>query len=186
MAGRYFLGVDVPADVCGPELIALQKRLEPHLDVKRWYNPDQLHLTVQFMGNLEAAQVTQLIELVEAATRGLPAFELELGEVGWFPRAKVVWCGVQGAMNALQELQRNVVQALSTAFQVDSYNHGAFRPHITLGRLHSADVAFRPESVASPPSGMTWRVGGLHLYESVSAGKNGPQYPIRHRFALGM
>jgi 2'-5' RNA ligase len=184
MAGRYFLGVEVPAEVCGEALIQLQKRLAPHLDVKRWYSPEQMHLTVQFMGNLEAAQVEQLTQLVAAGTRGLPAFELELGAVGWFPRAKVVWCGVQGEMAALQDLQRHTVQALAAAFEVDAYNRGAYSPHITLGRLHSADGTFRPEAVASPPPGLKWRVEGLHLYESVSAGKSGPQYPIRHTFAL--
>ncbi|MBL0386579.1 RNA 2',3'-cyclic phosphodiesterase [Tumebacillus sp. ITR2] len=184
MAGRYFLGVEVPASVCGPELIELQKRLEPHLDLKRWYRPEQMHLTVQFMGNLDEVQVATLIDLVEPAVRAHQAFELELGNVGWFPRAKVVWCGIGRDMSALQRLQHSVVTALSAEFDVEAHNHGEYRPHITLGRLYSADLKFRPESVGAPPSGLSWVVDGVHLYESVSSGPTGPDYPIRHTFSL--
>ncbi|KEO82126.1 RNA 2',3'-cyclic phosphodiesterase [Tumebacillus flagellatus] len=184
MAGRYFLGVEVPADVCGPELISLQKRLEPHLDLKRWYRPEQMHLTLQFMGNLDGGQVAKLIELAEPAVAGHAPFELELGHVGWFARAKVVWCGVDRDMEALQRLQKSVVTALSTSFDVEGFNHGEYRPHITLGRLRSADAKFRPESAGNPPSGLRWRVEGVHLFESVSTGPSGPEYPIRHTFSL--
>jgi RNA 2',3'-cyclic 3'-phosphodiesterase len=180
MAGRYFLGVDVPAASIGPELVRLQGELKPHLDLKRWYSPEQMHLTVQFMGNMDDGQVERLQELVAPAVQDLPAFTLELGEVGWFPRAKVVWCGVKGELNLLQQLQKAVVTSLAPAFDVGTYNHDAFRPHITLGRLHSAQGSLPPVQAA----GLSWRVDGLHLYESVSAGPKGPDYPVRHTFVL--
>lgn len=182
MAGRYFLGVEVPTDVCAAELTGLQQRLGDHLDVKRWYRPEQLHITVQFMGQLEAEQVERLIQLVALHTRDQVPFDLELGTVGWFPRAKVVWCGVRQDAQ-LQALERRVVGALAGVFALVS-GTDVYRPHVTLGRLRTAQTPFRPEQVAAPPQGIAWSVNALHLFESVSTGATGPEYPIRHTFSF--
>ncbi|MCX7569865.1 RNA 2',3'-cyclic phosphodiesterase [Tumebacillus sp. DT12] len=184
--GRYFLGVEVPAERCGAELTALQERLAPLVDGKRWYRPEQLHLTTHFFGELNADAVEEMTGLVAAALREQAPFELRLGKPGWFPQAKVVWCGVAGETEAFQSLYRTLTAGMAGAERLDAtrYAHNSFKPHITLGRLKSADGTFRPESAAAPEP-ISWTVEAVHLFESVSAGAAGPSYPIRHTFAFG-
>jgi len=182
--GRYFFGVDVP-EGCGERLLRVEERLTPLLSVKRWYGPAQFHVTLQFMGVLTGEQVRTAAELAAPLAGRHRAFGLRPGKVGWFPRAKVVWCGLEGDLDSLHALQEDLVRVMAP-FGVAGYNHGAFRPHITLGRLHEAESSFRPESVdvSDVLSGLDFQVGAFHLYESVSSGAGGPQYPKRHTFEL--
>ena len=185
--GRYFVGIEVPETIGEDRLVPLTKRLDPLLAVKRWYNPQQFHLTVQFMGELTDAQVEELKRLVTPHAEAHKSFTLSLGELGWFPRAKVVWCGVRGEMEPLQELYGAVSKALAP-LGASQFNYDQFRPHITLGRLREVDSKFRPHAVETDDligGDVSWTVKGLHLYESVSGGPNGPQYPIRHTFWFG-
>lgn len=185
--GRYFVGIEVPETIGEDKLVPLTKRLDPLLAVKRWYNPQQFHLTVQFMGELAAPQVEELKRLVTPHAQSHQPFALSLGELGWFPHAKVVWCGVRGELEPLQAVYRAVSGALKP-LGAAQFNYDQFRPHITLGRLREADSKFRPSAVETADlfgGDVTWTVKGLHLYESVSGGPNGPEYPIRHTFWFG-
>lgn len=186
-AGRYFVGIEVPPDICGAALVEVQKRLEPHLQVKRWYAPEQLHLTTSFLGELSEEQVEAVVALLEKRVREHEPFELRLGHVGWFPRAKVVWCGVEGTgLKPLFDLQAATARDLSVV-GAERFSHETYRPHITLGRLKSAQADFQPDKMnfADVLEDIAWRAEALHLYESVSNGANGPDYPKRFSFRLG-
>ena len=80
----------------------------------RWVNPGNVHLTLKFLGNVDAAVIPSLVESVQAAVGGSGPFRLTLGSLGAFPnpaRARVVWVGLEGAVDALLDLQRRVEQA---------------------------------------------------------------------------
>ena len=80
----------------------------------RWVNPGNVHLTLKFLGNVDAAVIPSLVESVQAAVGGSGSFRLTLGSLGAFPnpaRARVVWVGLEGAVDALLDLQRRVEQA---------------------------------------------------------------------------
>lgn len=179
--GRYFLGLEVPKETCGAMLLKVEERLEPGLDVKKWYRPEQFHITTHFLGDLDAGQVQRVIELVTPHTAVQQPFRLRIDHAGWFPRAKVVWCGVTGDTAPLQELYAVLAEPLNT-LGAGRFAYDQFRPHITLGRLRSADPKWQPPEVADLLEGAEWEVGSLHLYESVSAGAKGPDYPARHTF----
>jgi len=183
--GRYFIGVEVPPASCGAALVQVAERVKPLVAGKKWYQPEQLHVTVQFMGELDDQTVAAVAAATAEVCRAHRPFALELGRLGWFPRAKVVWNGVAGEVQALQQLQADVQQVLRP-YGAGERDHGLYRPHITLGRLHEVDMAFRPEAVAIDDlvAGHRWQVSALHLFESVSAGRDGPHYPIRQSFPL--
>lgn len=187
--GRYFVGIPVPEAIGGAILLPLEQQLEPHLHIKRWYGPSQFHLTLHFLGNLETPGVQQVIDLVTPHTRLWKPFDLRLGSVGWFPRAKVMWCGVEGETDSLRSLQQAVGRDLA-AVGAGRFAHDEYRPHITLGRLQTVDPAYQPATVETADlltgkddQSSSWRVQALHLFESV-ASPDGSQYPIRHTFSF--
>jgi 2'-5' RNA ligase len=182
--GRYFVGIEVPMAIGEQALVPMTQRLQRVLQGKRWYRSEQFHLTLQFLGDLEEEQVKEVVRLLRSIVDGHREFSLRLGGLGWFPNARVVWCGVQGELDALGHLQCEISSLLKPFCQVEQ--HRTYRPHITLGRLMTIDTSFRPGTVMVDDliEGQSWKVGAVHLYESVSNGNLGPDYPIRHSFAM--
>jgi 2'-5' RNA ligase len=70
----------------------------------RWTPDANLHLTIRFLGHVDAAVAEQIADRV--ADADLPGFEVRLGDVGTFKRgslARVVWLGLAaGAVEARQ------------------------------------------------------------------------------------
>ncbi len=109
------------------------KKLAP--DVK-WVAPENLHVTLKFLGDVREDEIASLSAVVEDAVRGYPTFELSVSGLGAFPspaRARVVWVGIQNGAEKLIELASVVDDALAGAgFEKESK---AFKSHITIGRV---------------------------------------------------
>lgn len=102
-----------------------------------------LHVTLAFLGRQPAAHLPVLRSMLHA----LPGREmmLEINRLGYFPRNRIAWAGMDRPPEALLELHRALAQALQAggiAFDA----HGPFRPHITLVRNADApeDKPFEP------------------------------------------
>jgi RNA 2',3'-cyclic 3'-phosphodiesterase len=102
----------------------------------RWTRPDQIHLTLRFLGNLTPDQSNTAIQQLQLACRGFPPFSLEIAGLGCFPgpkRPRVIWIGLRAAIPSLLALQHSVAQALSSLG--DLREEGTFHPHLSLGRV---------------------------------------------------
>jgi 2'-5' RNA ligase len=102
-----------------------------------WVAPENLHLTLKFLGSVDQARVTALADRLRAVARTHRPLALDIGGAGVFPNLRaprIVWMGV-GADGRLELLHHDVEQACEEAgFPVEGR---AFRPHITLGRVKS-------------------------------------------------
>ena len=144
---RTFVAISLPAPLLD-QVTQVQCRLRAHPDAKpvRWARPEQLHLTLRFLGNVPRNELTHLGEALSSAAAGLRAFELGLAELGCFPHSRnprVVWIGVTGAVTQLDRLQRRVEEALR-GFGDPAEEARAFHPHLTIGRVNArGDVGRR-------------------------------------------
>ena len=131
--------------------------------------PENLHMTLLFLGNLTQAQCDSLILATTAARLGaqLSPFSVTLCRSGLFPSAKVAWLGpatTPAPLTQLEQQLRALVSELGLAVEPRPY-----RPHITLLRKASSPVnqdlatAFAP-----PPAPLTLPVNEFSLYESRS------------------
>jgi len=140
---RSFIAIELPEEVRGG-LARLRNELKrnEHKFVK-WVNPDGLHLTLKFLGNIPSKRVTEITNAIEEVTQGVSAFHLEISGLGAFPslrQARVFWVGIGGEVDELSKLQQNIDSAL--AVLGFAKEERPFVPHLTLARL-------RPG--ASPP-----------------------------------
>ena len=104
----------------------------------RWVNIDGAHLTLRFIGSTPPDAAAPLGEAVVRAAEGIAPFELSLGGVGVFPgrgAPRVLWVGVDGALDALTGLRDNVENALAVAGIPNEER--PFAPHLTLGRINA-------------------------------------------------
>ena len=133
---RSFIAIELPSGV-KEELTSLEERLKRgrHSFVK-WVDPEGIHLTLKFLGNIAPTTVPQIIEAITRAAQPISPLHLQVGELGAFPnlkRPQVVWVGIEGEVEKLSALQRGIDTALSPlGFSPESRS---FSPHLTLGRL---------------------------------------------------
>jgi len=130
----------------------------------RWVSADNLHLTLRFLGGVEAERLDRL----SSALREVPIqpFEVRLGGPGFFGRAaavRVVWLGVEEGRRELERLAEAIEErCLEAGFEAESR---PFNPHLTLARARERGGTPLPE-LPAPPSLPAWTVSGFHLYRS--------------------
>ena len=101
----------------------------------RFVRPENAHLTLKFLGEVEAARLPALTAALAAVPERHRPFALALGDPGSFGpgrRPRVLWVGLRGDLDALSSLHAAVEAALAPLrFARDT---GPFRAHITLAR----------------------------------------------------
>lgn len=134
---RVFVAIPLPPKQI-ERLSQLQTRLAGHVGNVRWVEPESLHLTLAFLGDVRDSELNDLCKTVQGCCRETPAFELELEKIGVFPNPeapRTYWAGLAGseeAMAELSKLHRSLTEALSRAGW-PPVDH-RFAPHITIGR----------------------------------------------------
>ena len=135
---RSFIVIELP-DELRLELDQLEARLKSGKQRwVKWVNPNSIHLTLKFLGNITTDRVDGITRAIEEAARGIPPFRLEVKDLGVFPnlkRVQVVWVGVSGEVDKLSQLQQRLESNLEhLGFAPESR---PFTPHLTLARLRN-------------------------------------------------
>ena len=129
---RLFVAIDLPEQQ--RQLLAT---LQTGVPGARWVRPEQLHLTLAFLGEVQQETCAPLSRLL-AQIRFAP-FQLDFGTLGRFPPRglpRVLWIGLQPQPHLLQ-LERAVsTTALSCGLVLEAR---PFFPHITLARCKEPD-----------------------------------------------
>lgn len=117
------------------DLQARLKREHGSISV-RWTAAENIHLTLKFLGDVDAEKMPALQSAVANACSGTPPFALHLDGVGAFPnlnRPNVVWVGIQGDV----VIASGLAQKLDDACAALGYarEERPFSPHLTLGRV---------------------------------------------------
>jgi RNA 2',3'-cyclic 3'-phosphodiesterase len=103
----------------------------------RWVKPEQVHLTMQFLGSIPLAEVGRFEAGVERAARESGPLGLAVKGLGCFPSAKaprIVWAGLEGDLKPLERLQRLVNEEMGK-LGIEREER-SFMPHLTLGRVN--------------------------------------------------
>jgi len=102
----------------------------------RWVNPWGIHLTLKFLGEVQAPKLQAVEDALKALCGKFQPFSFSYGSLGCFPsfnRPSVIWVGVQEPSGVLAALQKEVERSLTKlGFKPESR---PFSPHLTLGRV---------------------------------------------------
>lgn len=144
---RLFIAVTIPEEVKAKiaEAQSELRRALPERSV-RWTKREQFHLTLRFLGNVDAPRVEALEEALRAACRGFSALRLSARGIGFFPDLRfprVAWVRVSDQANQLARLQQAV--EVSTREFTPEEPGEAFTGHVTLARIKRIR---RPEAEA--------------------------------------
>jgi 2'-5' RNA ligase len=144
--------------------------------------PANWHITLRFLGWTDDVAYDRLLAALDQGDLGRE-FEIELGEMGAFPRAKratVLWLAVAKGRTRLEEVAAEVEDAVQGAgFQAEDR---PFRAHLTLSRIRPpVDVTGLIDSFRWASLG--WRCRSVVVYRS-HLGRGGARYEPLETFPL--
>jgi len=170
---RLFVAIESP-EAIKEQIAKVQgelKRIIPEAKVS-WTKPEQLHLTLKFLGNVDATQVDALHEALRAACKDFGPLRLAAQGIGAFrdwQRPRVVWAGVNDDQDRLTKLQQLIEVAVSPFTKEEP--EGQFTGHVTLARVkwisrpETRTLAATGEAFAEKVFG-EWTIGGLAIMRS--------------------
>ncbi len=178
---RLFIAIDLP-DFIKTTLHGVSCGLPG----ARWILPEQMHLTLRFIGEVDSGQSRDIHAVLDGI--GHPGFSMHLQGIGFFPprgRPRVLWAGVV-AEPLLLHLQRKIETRLVQAgFPPERRK---FAPHVTLARLKTTPPSrvgrfLQLHNLFTTPSFPVDRFG---LYSSVLGRKGASHYlEATYRLAPG-
>jgi 2'-5' RNA ligase len=176
---RLFAAIAVP-DAAAQALAALAQGLPG----ARWSPPENLHITLRFVGEV-SEDVADDLDAGLGAVPGSP-FDVSLAGVGSFGdgrRIEAIWVGVE-ASEALSQLQRRCESAARRAgLKADTRT---WKPHVTLAYPRGSegfrvgDWSRRHNLFRAPP----FRVDRFGLYSSWRT-RGGSAYRLERSYSLG-
>src|SRR5262245_36324991 len=109
---RAFLAIELPPAI-QDQVRLVQQNAQQQLnqlqlrDLFSWTPPQNVHLTLRFLGEVDAGQQRALTEGYTRLVETQPVFQLSLTRLGFFPNARaprIVWLGLDGDLAILDEL----------------------------------------------------------------------------------
>ncbi len=168
---RLFVAIDLPALV-QEDLAAMFCGLPG----ARWTAPEQLHLTVRFIGEVDSSRFRDIREAL--GTVHSHPFSLHLEGLGFFPprgQPRVLWAGVGKSEQLLQLYRRLEATLVRAGLEPEGRK---FAPHITLARLRNTPASRIGGFIAAHSLLVTadFPVNRFVLYASVLNGRSAKHY----------
>jgi RNA 2',3'-cyclic 3'-phosphodiesterase len=138
----------------------------------RWVPPQNMHLTLKFLGDIAASHVDFLKQLLSREAESHPPFDMQISGLGSYPtsrRPRVLWAGLH-TPGELVSLQKSI-EAGTTRLGYEQEEH-AFSPHLTLGRVRPTASPVDMQKIRTALDTIqlgnigTARVDSIHLYKS--------------------
>ena len=184
---RTFIGIDVGEDI-RDRLVSLQEELAVIEPEVKWVEPENLHLTLLFLGEVDQRETIDICRAAQKAIQEMPAFALSVEAVGCFPnirRPRTLWVGVGKGSDEVCAVHDAIEAPLLEMGNYRRETRG-YTPHVTLGRVRSE----RPndELAKALPKLQTWSAGEVAVTEvcvmSSVLKTDGPTYAVLGRAKL--
>jgi RNA 2',3'-cyclic 3'-phosphodiesterase len=174
---RLFVAIAPPPAVLD-EVDALAAPLRAARPDLRWTSREAWHLTLAFLGHVDASAAARLLPRLERAARRHHVFRLAFSGAGAFPapgRANVLWSGLSGDRATLAGLAQSVAAGASRAGAPPPDQRRRFQPHLALARCRIADVTELVAALAGY-QGQPWTADRIHLVRSRLGATEQPRY----------
>ena len=106
----------------------------------KWIEPQNLHMTFQFLGDINQKQAISVIQNLQRIAESSSPFKVQYRSLGVFPdkkRPRILWIGVSKGESRLKRIATEVTRMnRSAGIRVDSK---PFYPHVTICRIKETD-----------------------------------------------
>ncbi len=169
---RAFIAIELPDNIKN-ELEEIKSVLmSGNSTPAKWVNPESIHLTLQFLGDISSDRVTEILDAIKRGVGGTPSFQIQLAGLGVFPnpaRTQVVWTGIAGDIEQLKQLQKSIeIEMERLSFPREKRN---FTPHLTLARVRDHATPDERKRLGDMVTGTPF-TGGIIRVDSVNLMKS--------------
>jgi 2'-5' RNA ligase len=187
---RAFVAIFPPNEVV-EQLELAQIRLKKNIAAGsvRWTKPEQIHLTLQFLGQIERERLNAFDNALEKVASESSSFEIRSETIGCFPnerRPKIIWAGLAGELESLRAVKQKLDGALGELGYTPEERD--FHPHLTIGRvahLKFADAQRLAKEIShyKPAQFGGWKVKSIQFMQSILS-SNGAVYRVLKSVSL--
>jgi 2'-5' RNA ligase len=134
---RTFIAIEIPSEI-NSALAALQTKLRRAGADVSWTKPENLHLTLNFLGEVDEQSIVEVEKVCVSLAAEFQPFTLSLNDTGVFPNTRqprVLWAGLSGEVDNVYEMHTRLDERL--ALIGIKRDEKRFHPHLTVGRLKS-------------------------------------------------
>jgi 2'-5' RNA ligase len=135
---RTFVAVEVPPEVKerAQRLIGLLRGADAKV---KWVEPEAMHWTLKFLGDVDIRETPKICEAVARAVEPFAPFDIDMCGAGAFPdvhRPRTVWIGTGEGTDQMVELHDRIEAELAKlGYRPEGRR---FRPHLTIGRVRAS------------------------------------------------
>ena len=164
--------------------LCAQLKKSGELETVRWMRPENLHITLAFLGQQTAGQVANTIDVMQQVAEGHNPFDVVIGgpsimHNNW---QKGVLVARVRESAALMHLQHDLVLGLRKS-KVQGLDEREFKPHVTLARFKSKILP--PERLEGKDWSFAEHISEMSLYNSVTL-ETGAVYTKLHTARFGI
>ncbi len=171
---RTFIAIDVTDEVRNAAELVEEKLMRRGFRAN-WVKPENVHLTLFFLGEMEKDRVSEMAQHLCSRLRGFPSFSFTVKDLNFFRKGRgprVIWLSVEKnqALQKLYEEMRSELLKHSFIKEADE----RYVPHITIARIkHYPDMWEKLiKDISVEP--MVVPVSGFTIYSSTLT----PEGPI--------
>ncbi len=132
---RTFIAIELPGNIIS-SIRKVQEGIKSYGFKVRWVRPENIHLTLKFLGNINEADTEKIGRAIFDAVKEYPPISLAAKGIGVFPgvkRPRVIWVGITGQVEPLIGMQKTLDDKLE-AIGFPKENR-PFKGHLTLARV---------------------------------------------------
>ena len=186
---RVFIAIDID-EIVKKDLADLQSELQGKVDIRKgdakWVNPDNMHLTLKFLGETKDAQIVEVCDIVKDVASRHKNFDIDIETVGHFggKSARVLWVGAGHDCYELLALQQELEERLAEGGW--PRENRKYAGHLTLCRVRNSRAGFKLARLTEEYKDFnvgTMPAEAVSVYQSELT-PSGPIYTVLGRYEL--
>jgi len=144
---RAFIALELKDQYIVEKIQSYGKRLKNNQANLKLVDPQNLHMTVKFLGNIKESIAPKIYKILnEEINEKLfqnKTYQFQLIGTGQFRKYSVLWIKLKGDIQFLQKVKDIVETLLYNQLNIEKDKRTQFKPHLTIGRLKSNKINYK-------------------------------------------
>ena len=179
---RVFIAIGLPKEI-KEKIAELEEGFTKYDLAFKWVKPENLHLTLKFLGNIDEEQIIKIKEAIAGVSGKFTSFEVNFDNFGFFPNGRKPRVFFISA--APEELLKSIAAELEEELETLGFEkESRFKSHITLARIKNPkNINLLKAKIKDTRIDKKFPINEITLYKSTLT-KEGPVYEELTRSSL--